>query len=132
MTILNETEAIQTQLIQWRREFHRHPETGFREHWTASRIAQILEELGYRVRVGVGKTGVVGELGEGHPVVGVRADMDALQIMEANPVPYASEYPGFMHACGHDSHIAMALGAAVLMAKKRFSGVRLEGLKYKE
>jgi len=122
MTILDKTEAIETQLIQWRREFHRHPETGFRELWTASRIATILEELGYRVRTGVGKTGVVGEWGQGHPVVGIRADMDALPIMEANQAPYASEYPGFMHACGHDSHTAMALGAAALLAKERFSG----------
>ena len=122
MTILDQTQAIETQLVQWRREFHRHPETGFREIWTASRITTILEELGYRVRTGVGKTGVVGELGQGRPLVGIRADMDALPIMEANPVPYASEYPGFMHACGHDAHIAMALGAAALLAKEHFPG----------
>lgn len=122
MTILDKTQAIEKQLVQWRREFHRHPETGFHEHWTASRIARIMEELGYRVRTGVGKTGVVGELGQGCPVVGIRADMDALPIMEANQVPYASEYPGFMHACGHDAHTAMALGAAAMLAKERFSG----------
>lgn len=122
MTILDEAQAIETQLVEWRREFHRHPETGFRESWTASRIKTILEELGYRVRTGVGKTGVVGELGQGRPLVGIRADMDALPIMEANPAPYASEYPGFMHACGHDSHIAMALGAAALLAKRPFPG----------
>jgi hypothetical protein len=73
MKILEKTPAIETQLVQWRREFHRHPETGFREHLTASRIATILGELGCRVRTGVGKTGIVGELGQGHPVVGIRA-----------------------------------------------------------
>jgi amidohydrolase len=122
MTILDQSQAIETQLVGWRREFHSHPETGFRETWTASRIAAILEELGCRVRTGVGKTGVVGELGQGQPLVGIRADMDALPIMEANQVPYASGYPGFMHACGHDSHIAMALGAAAVLAKERFPG----------
>ena len=84
MTILDRSQAIEAQLVAWRREFHRHPETGFRETWTASRIATILEELGCRVRTGVGKTGVVGELGQGRPLVGIRADMDALPILEAN------------------------------------------------
>ena len=122
MTIMEKTQEIEAQLVQWRREFHRHPEIGFHEHWTSSRIATILEGLGYRVRTGVGKTGVVGEIGQGQPLVGIRADMDALPIMEANRVSYASENPGFMHACGHDAHTAMALGAAALLAKERFPG----------
>ena len=122
MTIMEKTQEIEAQLVQWRREFHRHPEIGFHEHWTSSRIATILEALGYRVRTGVGKTGVVGEIGQGQPLVGIRADMDALPIMEANRVSYASENPGFMHACGHDAHTAMALGAAALLAKERFPG----------
>jgi amidohydrolase len=122
MTILEKTQAIEAQMIEWRREFHRHPEIGFHEHWTAARIATILETLGCRVRTGVGKTGVVGEIGQGNPIVGIRADMDALPIMEANRVPYASENPGFMHACGHDAHTAMALGAAAVLVKERFPG----------
>jgi amidohydrolase len=122
MTILEKTQAIEAQMIEWRREFHRHPEIGFHEHWTAARIATILETLGCRVRTGVGKTGVVGEIGQGKPIVGIRADMDALPIMEANRVPYASENPGFMHACGHDAHTAMALGAAAVLAKEHFPG----------
>jgi len=122
MTLADKIQAIEPQLIEWRREFHRHPETGFREHWTAARIAAILGELGCRVRTGVGKTGVIGEIGQGRPMVGIRADMDALPIMEANRAPYASEHPGFMHACGHDSHTAMVLGAAAILAKERFPG----------
>ncbi|MCZ7552609.1 MAG: peptidase M20 [Anaerolineae bacterium UTCFX2] len=120
--MLEKSQAIAAQLVEWRRDFHRHPEGGFREHRTAQRVAETLQALGYRVRSGVGRTGVVGDLGEGAPLVAVRADMDALPIVEANDVPYASQNPGWMHACGHDSHTAMALGAARLLA-----GVDLPG-----
>jgi amidohydrolase len=116
--MFQKAKQIEAQLSGWRREFHRHPETGFQEHRTARRVAEILQGLGFRVRTGVGRTGVVGELGNGKPVVGVRADMDALPIMEANETPYASERAGVMHACGHDAHTAMALGAATLLATR--------------
>jgi len=82
--------------------------------------------LGWRVRTGVGRTGVVGELGQGSPIIAIRADMDALPVLEADDRPYASLTPGLMHACGHDSHVAMALGVAALLKDATFPGtVRL-------
>jgi amidohydrolase len=90
---------------------------GFQETRTAQLAAKTLEELGIRVQTGVAKTGVVGRLGQGHPVVGLRADMDALALQEANDVPYASQVPGVMHACGHDAHVAILLGAARLLTE---------------
>jgi amidohydrolase len=120
--MLEKASALRPRLVAWRREFHHHPELGFRETQTAARVAAVLQELGFRVRTGVGRTGVVGELGQGEPVVGIRADMDALPIQEANDCDYASEVPGMMHACGHDAHTAMALGAAMLLAQEEFPG----------
>jgi amidohydrolase len=124
--MLERALKIQDQLVQWRREFHRHPELGFHEGRTAALVAEVLRSQGYRVRTGVGRTGVVGERGEGEPVVAIRADMDALPLQEANNVPYASIVPGVMHACGHDGHTAIALGVATLLAQEAFPGtVRL-------
>jgi amidohydrolase len=120
LTDLEKLDALQPQMVAWRREFHRHPELGFREHWTSARVAEILTGLGCRVRTGVGRTGVVGEVGHGLPVIAIRADMDALPILESADRPYASETPGMMHACGHDSHITMLLGAAALLAGHPF------------
>ena len=99
-----------------------HPELGFQETHTAARVAAVLESLNYRVRTGVGRTGVVAERGAGHPVVAIRADMDALPLQEANDVPYASQVPGVMHACGHDAHTAIGLGVATLLAQETFPG----------
>ena len=99
-----------------------HPELGFQETRTAARVAQEMESLGYRVRTGVGRTGVVAELGQGHPIIAIRADMDALPIQEANDVPYASHVPGVMHACGHDAHTAIGLGVATLLTQETFPG----------
>lgn len=113
--MLNRAREIEQQLINWRREVHTHPELGFQEFRTAELVAETLRSLGLRVRTGVGKTGVVGYLGEGKPVVALRADMDALPIQEANDVPYASQVPGVMHACGHDAHTAILLGVATLL-----------------
>ena len=107
---------------EYRREFHMQPELGFEEKQTSEKIASTLEGLGFRVRRGVGKTGVVGEIGNGKPVVGIRADMDALPIQEANDVPYASKVPGLMHACGHDAHMAIALGVATILAEESLPG----------
>jgi amidohydrolase len=120
--MLNKAKAIQDQLSTWRRDFHMHPELGFRETRTAAKVAETLEQFGYRVKCGVGRTGVVAELGSGKPVVAIRADMDALPLQEANQVPYASQNPGVMHACGHDGHMAMALGAALLLSREILPG----------
>ena len=120
--MLDRARAIQEQLTFWRREIHQYPELGFRETRTAALVAGVLGSLGYRVRTGVGRTGVVGDRGEGHPIVAIRADMDALPIQEDNDVPYASCVPGVMHACGHDAHTAIALGVATLLAQEPFPG----------
>ena len=120
--MLERANQIKDQMVEWRREFHRHPELGFQENHTAARIAEILQPLNYRIRSGVGRTGVVAELGQGSPVFAIRADMDALPVFEANNVPYVSKIPGLSHACGHDAHMAMALGAATLLSKRTFPG----------
>jgi amidohydrolase len=120
--MFDKAKSIQDQLSAWRRDFHMHPELGFRETRTAAKVAETLEQLGYRVRRGVGRTGVVAEFGSGKPLVAIRADMDALPLQETNRVAYASQNPGVMHACGHDSHMAMALGAAALLSREKFSG----------
>ena len=114
--MLDRARAIQDQIIRWRREIHQHPEIGFTETRTAALVADELRQFGLRVETGVGKTGVVGYLGSSSPVVGLRADMDALPLQEANAAPYASCVPGVMHACGHDSHTAMLLGVAKLLS----------------
>ncbi len=114
--MLDSALKIKDQLISWRRDFHRHPELGFNEHRTAGLVAAALKEMGIRVDTEVGRTGVVGHLGEGLPVVGIRADMDALPLQETNDVSYASQNPGVMHACGHDAHTAILLGVARILA----------------
>ncbi len=120
--MLSQSHLLQEDLIEFRREFHMHPELGFKEIRTSTRVAEELEKLGYRVRRGLGRTGVLGELGDGNPCIAIRADMDALPIREENHVPYKSQNDGVMHACGHDSHVAMALGAATLLAREKFPG----------
>lgn len=124
--MLSNAKRYESQLVDWRRDIHQHPELGFEEHRTAARVAEVLASLGWRVRSGVGRTGVVGELGHGSPIVAIRADMDALPIIEADDRPYASLKPGLMHACGHDAHVAIALGVAALLKDYPFPGtVRL-------
>jgi amidohydrolase len=118
--MLERARKIAGQITEWRRDFHMHPELGFHETRTAGRVAEVLNGLGYRVRTGVGRTGVVAEWGEGPPVVAIRADMDALPIQEVNDVPYASRVPNVMHACGHDAHTAIALGVATLLKEETF------------
>jgi amidohydrolase len=120
--MLKQAHAITEELIEWRRDFHMNPETGFDVHRTAGIVADELEKMGYTVRRGVGKTGVVADIGEGGKLVAIRADMDALPIFEQNETEYASKVSGKMHACGHDSHTAMALGAAQLLAKEKLNG----------
>jgi amidohydrolase len=120
--MLKQAHGISEELIDWRRDFHMHPEIGFEVHRTAGIVAAELEKMGYRVRRGVGKTGVVADLGSSGPLVAIRADMDALPILEMNQTDYVSKTPGAMHACGHDAHTAMALGAAMILAKGNLPG----------
>jgi amidohydrolase len=120
--MLNKAQELSPQMVTWRRDFHMHPELGFQETRTAGVVARHLQEWGYQVRTGVGKTGVVGDIGSGKPMVAIRADMDALPIQEANDVPYKSQNDGVMHACGHDAHTAIALGTAKLLSQEDFSG----------
>ncbi len=115
-------EELKERLVTIRRTIHAHPEYGFQEHATARLIAGTLKELGMRVRTNVAKTGVIGEIGSGSPVIAIRADMDALPIKEATGLPFASRVPNMMHACGHDAHVACALGAAMLLAKESLNG----------
>lgn len=120
--MLKQAHAISEEIIEWRRDFHMHPELGFEVQRTAGIAAAELEKMGYRVRTGVGKTGVVADIGEGGKMVAIRADMDALPLQELNETEFKSQIDGKMHACGHDSHTAMALGAAQILAKEKFEG----------
>lgn len=115
-------EELREQLVAIRRTIHAHPEYGFQEFKTARLISGTLEKLGARVREGVAKTGVIGELGYGNPVVAIRADMDALPIAEDTGLPFASTVSNMMHACGHDAHVTCALGAAMLLARDFYEG----------
>ena len=110
-------EAIHQEMIERRRDFHRHPELGFQEVRTAGIVASELNELGLEVQTGVGKTGVVGMLegDEPGPTVLLRFDMDALPIEEENTTDYISTAAGVMHACGHDAHTTIGLGVAKLL-----------------
>lgn len=110
-------EELREELVAIRRTIHAYPEYGFQEFKTARLISGTLEKLGAHVREGVAKTGVIGELGHGKPIVAIRADMDALPIAEDTGLPFASIVPNMMHACGHDAHVTCALGAAMLLAK---------------
>jgi amidohydrolase len=113
--MLEQARALADQISAWRRDFHQHPELGFQEVRTAGIVAQTLGDLGLEVQTGVAKTGVVGYLGEGSPVVAIRADMDALPILEATGLPFSSQNSGVMHACGHDAHSAILLAVATLL-----------------
>jgi amidohydrolase len=116
--MLNRAMELQGKLTGYRHDFHQFPEVGFHEFRTSARVADILMSIGCRVRKNVGKTGVIGEIGQGTPIVAIRADMDALPMQEDNLVEYASVNPGTMHACGHDAHVAILLGVAELLAKE--------------
>ncbi|AZR73259.1 peptidase M20 [Anoxybacter fermentans] len=119
--IRQEINKIFDELIQIRRYFHRFPELGFQEVKTSEKIAQLLEKWGLEVQKGIAKTGVVGLLKGSRPgkTLGIRSDIDALPIVEQTGLEFASEHSGIMHACGHDGHIAIALGTArVLSALK--------------
>ncbi|MBK8528884.1 MAG: amidohydrolase [Rubrivivax sp.] len=126
MTTTLETLApLHADMTVWRQDIHAHPELGFQENRTAGLVARQLEAFGITVTRGVGRTGVVGTLKVGSSTrrIGLRADMDALPIPEANRFAHRSVHAGVMHACGHDGHTAMLLGAAKYLAQtKRFDG----------
>ncbi|MHA2110988.1 MAG: M20 metallopeptidase family protein [Candidatus Hodarchaeales archaeon] len=122
--ILDKSKALTEQIIKWRRYLHKHPELGFEEIETAKFIEKELASFGLKVRTGIGKTGIVVNIGSGKPCIALRADMDALPIQDTKKVPYASENPGVSHACGHDAHVAMLLGVAKILAdlQNQFTG----------
>ncbi len=125
MPLIDDIVAMEDELRAWRRDIHAHPELGFEENRTADFVAAKLEEFGIEVHRGIGKTGVVGVLKVGNETqsVGLRADMDALPILEANTFDHRSRHDGTMHACGHDGHTTMLLGAArYLAASQDFRG----------
>ena len=125
MPILDDVARYHEELRAIRQDIHANPELGLEEYRTADLVAAKLEEWGIEVHRGVGGTGVVGVLrsGNGPGAIGLRADMDALPIVEATNVPYSSQNNGVMHACGHDGHTTMLLGAARYLAETRaFNG----------
>jgi len=119
-------EAWQPQIVEMRRQFHAHPELAFEEYETASKVAAFLEKLGIPCKTGIGGTGVVGMLDSGRPgpTIAIRAELDALPILEKTDLPFASTVPGKMHACGHDAHSAVLLGVAGVLSEltHQFSG----------
>ena len=124
--IRQRSAAVEKQLIDWRRDIHQHPELGDQEQRTSRLVAEHLKRLGLDVRTGVGRTGVVGILkgAKPGPIVGLRADMDALPVTEPEGLPFASRVTavyhgnevGVMHACGHDAHTAMLMATAEVLA----------------
>ncbi len=129
MPVLSRLKELHPELTAWRRDLHAHPQTAFEETYASDLIARELGRMGIEVHRGLAKTGVVGTLhgkstGKGSvQAIGLRADIDALDITEANDLPYKSQYPGKMHACGHDGHTTMLLGAAKYLAEsKNFAG----------
>ena len=119
------SEELFQNMVRIRRQIHRHPELGYQEENTAAIIAEELNKLGIKAATGIGKTGVVGRIDSTNnagPAVALRADMDALAIQEETGLEFASEVKGVMHACGHDGHVAMLLGAAALLKKSLKTG----------
>ena len=112
------TRQNHERVVEWRRAIHAWPELAYQEHRTGALAAEVLRELGADVRTGVAETGVVGIVRGRGPgkTIAVRADMDALRVPEETGLPFASKNEGVSHACGHDSHVAMALGAAAVLA----------------
>jgi len=121
MKLVPEVAALDAEMRDWRHHLHAHPETAFEESATAAFVAGKLAGFGLEVHTGLAKTGVVGVLRNGTAgrAIGLRADLDALHIHEASGVAYQSRNPGRMHACGHDGHTAMLLGAAKALASRR-------------
>ena len=125
MNIHPEISALVPEMMDWRHHIHAHPETAFEEVATSEFVAEKLRSFGLEVHTGLAKTGVVGVLrnGNGSSAIGLRADLDALHVHERSGVPYASRHEGRMHACGHDGHTTMLLGAAKALSRtKSFGG----------
>ena len=125
MSIPSEIQQLHLQMLQWRHHLHQIPETAFEENLTSDYIANLLRQMGLQVHQGLGKTGVVATLiaGTGERKIALRADIDALPIQEQNQLPYKSQHHGKMHACGHDGHSAMLLGAAAYLTRhQNFNG----------
>ncbi|MCL6605054.1 MAG: amidohydrolase [Paenibacillus sp.] len=128
MSLLDAGRQIEADLIAFRRDLHRNPELSFQESETAAKVADSLKALGLSFRTGVGGYGIIADVYGGNPgrIIALRADMDALPIQEDTGLEYASSRPGVMHACGHDAHTAILIGAARLLAGRKFVGtVRL-------
>ena len=134
MTMLDQANAIADELVRLRRDIHQHPELGFQEFRTAALVADTLREIGgIEVQTGVGRTGIVGQIGSGNgPTLAIRADMDALPIQEKSEKPYCSTNNGVMHACGHDAHTAILLGTALLLKQSFVAGALYFGWARKE
>ena len=124
-----QAKEIESRVIEWRRHFHQYPELSNNEFKTAAFVAEHLKKLGIEVQTGVAKTGVVGLLktGKPGPVIALRADMDALPVTERNSLPFASkektvfngQETGVMHACGHDTHVAILMAVAEILSKNK-------------
>jgi amidohydrolase len=126
MPIHNRIAAFADDMTEWRRDIHANPELGLEEHRTSEKVAQLLQSWGIEVTRGIAKTGLVGTLRNGSAgrAIGLRADMDALEMPEANDFAWKSTKPNAMHACGHDGHTTMLLGAARYLAETRnFDGI---------
>src|SRR3546814_578747 len=122
MPIINRIADFHADMTAWRRELHQHPELSYEERWTSDFVAKQLESFGIEVTRGIAVTGLVGKLvgrSDNGKAIALRADMDALPINEANEVEHKSLNPGRMHACGHDGHTTMLLGAAKYLAETR-------------
>jgi amidohydrolase len=119
--ILKKAEGLKQKLIDLRRDFHQYPELGLQEFNTARKVEGVLKALGFETRMSVNGTGVRGFLKGSEPgeTIALRADMDALPIQEETDLPYQSQNKGVMHACGHDAHTAMLLGAAMILSEMR-------------
>ena len=114
------TQGLHNQLVEWRHDLHMHPQISFEEEYASNKVANLLKEFGIEVHQGIAKTGVVGVLkkGNSNKSIGIRADMDALPINEINTFSYKSKIENRMHACGHDGHTTMLLGAAKYLAEQ--------------
>ncbi len=113
---LKKANSIRDYITNTRRELHKHPEPAFKENWTHDFIEKQLKDLGYKPKT-LNKTGLIADIGKGKNRIALRADMDALPIKEENSLPYKSKNEGYMHACGHDTHMAMLLGTAKLLTE---------------
>src|ERR1044071_5872308 len=126
MPVINRIADFHSEMAAWRHDLHAHPETAFEERRTSDVVARLLESFGIKTARGIARTGVIGTLHGARPggrAIALRADMDALPIEEKTGLPYVSQHHGRMHACGHDGHTAMLLGAAKYLAETRnFAG----------